>query len=145
VIVAVDGSENAKRAFDVALGIAKDSKADLIVLNVVPPVQMVAFPSIGADPYPQGMESYYADAQKSGSKLVGEMVDVAKNGSVSASGIVERTTTSIVESILDKADSEKADLIVVGTRGLGGFKKLVLGSVSSGLVSHAGCNVLVVR
>ena len=41
--------------------------------------------------------------------------------------------------------AEKIDLIVMGTRGMGGFKKMLLGSVSSGVVTHAQCTVLVVR
>jgi len=41
--------------------------------------------------------------------------------------------------------SEKADLLVVGTRGLGGFKNLLLGSVAEQVIRHAACSVLVVR
>ena len=52
---------------------------------------------------------------------------------------------SIVQAIIEFATAEKANLIVVGTRGMTGFKKLILGSVSSGLVSHSECPVLVVR
>jgi nucleotide-binding universal stress UspA family protein len=53
--------------------------------------------------------------------------------------------SSVVETIINNADKEGADLIVVGTRGLDGFKKLLIGSVSSGVISHASCPVLIVR
>ena len=46
---------------------------------------------------------------------------------------------------MEFAASEKADLVVTGTRGMTGFRKLIMGSVSSGLVNHAHCPVLVVR
>ena len=49
------------------------------------------------------------------------------------------------EVILNYAKEKGVDLIVMGTRGLGGFKKLLLGSVSNGVVSHAPCSVLIVR
>jgi len=43
------------------------------------------------------------------------------------------------------AEKEKVDLIVVGTRGRSGFKKLLLGSVASGVVNYAHCPVLIVK
>jgi len=52
---------------------------------------------------------------------------------------------STVQALVELAASEKVDMIIVGTRGMTGFKKLILGSVSSGLVSHSECPVLVVR
>ena len=52
---------------------------------------------------------------------------------------------SIVGQIVDYADREKADLIAIGSRGLGGFKRMVIRRVSSGVVTHARCPVLVVR
>jgi nucleotide-binding universal stress UspA family protein len=58
--------------------------------------------------------------------------------------VLERAL-SVVEAINDVALNEKVDLIVTGTRGLSGFKKVVLGSVASGVVEHAHCSVLVVK
>ncbi len=52
---------------------------------------------------------------------------------------------SVAESIISYAGEQKADLIVIGTRGRSGLKRLVLGSVASGVVAHASCPVLVVR
>ena len=48
-------------------------------------------------------------------------------------------------ALLDTAGSERVDLIVVGSHGRTGFKKLLLGSVASHVVTHAPCSVLVVR
>jgi K+-sensing histidine kinase KdpD len=47
--------------------------------------------------------------------------------------------------LLEYAEKENIDLIVVGTRGRSGFKKLLLGSIASGVVTYAHCPVLVVK
>jgi len=55
------------------------------------------------------------------------------------------TPLSIVSTILQYAQKDDADLIVIGTRGITGFKKMLLGSVASGIVTYAHCPVLVIR
>lgn len=52
---------------------------------------------------------------------------------------------SIVSEIIEFAERENIDLIIMGTRGRTGFKKLLLGSVASGVVNFAHCPVLVLR
>lgn len=52
---------------------------------------------------------------------------------------------SIVSEIIEFAERENIDLIIMGTRGRTGFKKLLLGSVASGVVNFAHCPVLVIR
>jgi nucleotide-binding universal stress UspA family protein len=52
---------------------------------------------------------------------------------------------SVTGSIVQYAERENIDLIVVGTRGRSGFKRLLLGSTASGIVTHAHCPVMVVR
>jgi nucleotide-binding universal stress UspA family protein len=49
------------------------------------------------------------------------------------------------QSLIDVAQSERADLIVVGSHGRSGIAKMMLGSVSSHIVTHAHCSVLVVK
>jgi nucleotide-binding universal stress UspA family protein len=53
--------------------------------------------------------------------------------------------TSIVKEVTDYAAGEGVDLIVVGRKGASGFKRLLLGSVSNGVVNHAPSTVLVVQ
>jgi nucleotide-binding universal stress UspA family protein len=69
---------------------------------------------------------------------------LAKARRVVATGRVLRSS-SAVQSITDYAKIQDVDLIVLGTRGLGGLNRLLLGSVSNGVVTHARCSVLVVR
>src|SRR5215831_17576308 len=52
---------------------------------------------------------------------------------------------SVTGSIVHLAERENIDLIIVGTRGRSGFKRLLLGSTASGIVIHAHCPVMVVR
>ncbi|MDE1764546.1 MAG: universal stress protein, partial [Thaumarchaeota archaeon] len=54
-------------------------------------------------------------------------------------------TISITDAIVTYAESHQIDLIVMGSRGLGGFKKLLLGSVASGVLQHSKCPVLIVK
>ena len=54
-------------------------------------------------------------------------------------------STSVEATIVDYAEREGVDLIVVGTRGLTGFKRSLLGSVASGVVTYAHCPVMVVK
>ena len=49
------------------------------------------------------------------------------------------TPLSVVSAILEYADKRNADLIIVGTRGITGFKRMLLGSVASGVVTYAHC------
>ncbi|HJW19057.1 MAG TPA: universal stress protein, partial [Candidatus Nitrosotalea sp.] len=52
---------------------------------------------------------------------------------------------SITDSLVSYAESHSIDLIVMGSRGFGGFKKLLLGSVASGVSQHSKCPVLIVK
>jgi nucleotide-binding universal stress UspA family protein len=57
--------------------------------------------------------------------------------------IVSRT--SIVPAVVDYAEKNGVDLIVTGTKGRSGLTKVLLGSVASGIVTHARCPVLIVK
>ena len=89
--------------------------------------------------------AYYEAVERDTKKIVEDGVQKAKQQSVKVRGEALKTVSSVAEAIITEAEKENEDLIVVGTRGLGGFKKLVLGSVSSAVVAHATCSVMVVR
>ena len=143
ILVPVDGSQNSKRALETALKIAQTYESTLNIVSVVPFRRMAVESTLGVGASP----SYYQYVEEDSKKTVDEAVIFArdKNGYPNVEGEIVRGSESIVKAIVEYADHVNADLIVIGTRGLGGFKKMLLGSVSNGVVTHANCQVLVVR
>jgi nucleotide-binding universal stress UspA family protein len=146
ILAAVDGSEGSAKASEVAADLALKFDAQLFIMNVFRgyPEYMTMFPSA---PSPSGevIQAYEEYARKAASEVVGRAVSVAEKRGVKVKPKTSETIGSVVQTITDYASAEKIDLIVMGTRGMGGFKKMLLGSVSSGVVTHAQCAVLVVR
>ncbi|MDA4112023.1 MAG: universal stress protein, partial [Thaumarchaeota archaeon] len=132
-------------AVDVAIQVAKAFDSELIIISVVDERYPAIYTPVGVGAPALDYSQFIGAAERDAKQIVDEAVQKAKKESANASGEAMRTVSSVVECIIDKADNEAADLIIMGTRGLGGFKRLLLGSVSSGVVSHANCAVLVVR
>jgi nucleotide-binding universal stress UspA family protein len=78
-------------------------------------------------------------------KWFDEIKSKLRNTNISVTDKIIISVSSIVGEIVGFADKEKVDLIILGTRGRTGFKKLLLGSVAQGVVSHSSCPVMVVR
>ena len=143
ILVAIDGSENSIRAAQWAIDLAKKEGSSLFVLNVIPtPIYTASNQSSATSP---AMKEFFDKARKDAETVVQDIVSKAESSGVKVRGEIIENVPSVVESITDYAEEWKVQLIVVGTRGLSGFKKLLLGSVSTALVSHAPCSVLVVR
>lgn len=146
ILVPIDGSSNAKRALDAAIIFAKTYDAELTILNVIPsPGILVEAPTDLGLP-PTGIGQYYEHQERNATCFLDESIRICKiNGLKKVKEEISRASKSVVEEIIELSTKRKIDLIVIGTRGLGGFRKMLLGSVSSGVVNHADCNVLVVR
>jgi len=138
--VAIDGSPNSDDALDAAIDLAVRYGSELTVLTVAPLVP-VYMPS-GGNSYmptpiaPSDNARYLA--------LVDTAVKRAQAAGVSSvTGVCQEGV--VVDEILAFLDTHPMDLIVVGSRGLSATKRLLIGSISSALVTHAPCPVLVVR
>jgi nucleotide-binding universal stress UspA family protein len=145
ILVATDGSKNAERAVDAAIHFSKQFQAELIVLSVVMELVPPVYSPIGVNIPSVDYSAYLGKAEADGRKVANNAAERAQNEAITTKVVVLKTVTSIAEAILEEASREKVNLIVVGTRGLGGFKKLLLGSVSSATIDHAHCSVLVIR
>ena len=124
---------------------AKQNGSELLIVHVIFEALPAQYAPIGINEPLADYTSYFNSIEQKGKELVDAIVSDAQKDGVNANGEVLRTISSTVEAILEASDRHHANLIDVGTRGFGGFKKLLPGSVSTGIVSHANCSVLVVR
>lgn len=140
ILMPADGSDNAERAIAKALAIAQAFQARVTAIYVIDPY---AFSGVGAD-FAYGQAEYLSAAAEEARQVLGRTSEV-----LTAAGV--RVDTAVVEAhsvykgILSKAGEVGADLIVMGSHGKRGLEKLVLGSVTSQVLSHAHLPVLVVR
>jgi nucleotide-binding universal stress UspA family protein len=143
ILAAVDGSENTARAARVAITVAKNFGSELIVCHAIS-APTYSFSQTGTASVTL-LNDYFSSARKEAKALLYEIVRLAETQSVKASELIIDDTFSVVEAIVSNAATRNVDLIVIGTRGQSGFMKLLMGSVSSGVLSHAHCSVLVVK
>jgi nucleotide-binding universal stress UspA family protein len=138
ILVPVDFSEHSARALEVARGLARRFGSKLHLLHSYP------IPASGLFPFGLVIpEAFDRDIREAADGQLSRWCDKA-----AADGIpVERTITPIFpsEAIAQVAEEIGADLIVMGTRGLGGVKHVVLGSVAERTVRTAPCPVLTVK
>ena len=139
IIVGVDGSGHSRRALDWAISEAALRRTPLTVLTVQQ--VMTSFWAPGPVIYPAD-----AELAEHARKIAQDEVDDAL-GNLAADGRPpEVTVLSIAgipaEEILGVA--RDADMIVLGSRGAGGFKRLLMGSVASQVTHHADCPVVVI-
>ncbi|HEY6164239.1 MAG TPA: universal stress protein [Nitrososphaeraceae archaeon] len=143
ILVAVDGSESSMDAADFAISIAKkECNASLIALHVIQstywnnPLGLVTPTSIEGS-----LERYKQKFQPWFDKIKEE----ADYNKIQLKTDIIISPISIVGAIINYSEEEKANLIVIGTRGRSGFKKILLGSVAAGVVRYAHCPVMVLK
>jgi len=137
ILLATDGSDGARLASEVASRIAKAFDSEVTILSAIPSLSATAAPLEG---------EYYSRLVNKADDNADAAAAVFKKAGVSATEKeIPQGSASVVGRIVETAAEEKAGLIVMGTRGLGGFRRAVLGSVSSAVAAHAGCATLVVR
>jgi nucleotide-binding universal stress UspA family protein len=142
IIVGIDGSDQSRHALEWAVREAAVRQAPLTVLTVQQPAS-TGYWGAGAFPYPY---PYDQDLAKQALKMAQEETDStlekASPGFRPPSVTVQAITGLPAETLLHAA--EGADMLVVGTRGSGGFERLLLGSVSTQVIHHASCPVVVI-
>lgn len=136
LLVAVDGSDHATHAARVAGHLAAASGAEVVVFHQRSDARMPHGPAAPPD-----------ETAERAQAVVDAAVDVAlEAGAPKAVGRIGRgLADDVARAIIDVAAREEADVIVVGPRGFGRVRELLVGSVTERLVHHADRPVLVVR
>lgn len=140
ILIPADGSDNAHRAIEKALAIAQAFKSQVTAIYVIDPY---AFSGVGAD-FAYGQAEYLSAAAAEAKAALQKVSDAfAAAGLSIETAVVE--AHAVHKGILSKAQELGVDLIVMASHGKRGLEKLVLGSVTSHVLSHAHLPVLVVR
>lgn len=146
ILVAVDGSEESMLAADFAIDMAKRNNAELIALNVIQQMKYLYSPSYVWRPViPSTINSIIKNHEEEAQRWLSVIREKANDSKIKlrTESIVDPMST--VGAIVEYAERENIDLLVIGSRGLTGFKNLLLGSVASGVVTYAHCPVMVVK
>lgn len=141
----IDGSDMSMQAASMALRVAKRYDAEVIVLHVVNIDQYLQSIGVYRLSYPEPIKKKVEEAKNEAAKWFNEIQRNAEQNKVRTRFEVIDTPLSVVGAIVNFAEQQKADLVVIGTRGRSGFTKLLLGSVASGVVTYAPCPVLVAK
>jgi nucleotide-binding universal stress UspA family protein len=131
ILVAVDGSENSKRAGNYAIKLGLELHADITTLHVVPAGKH--FPEENLE---KGTKHDYAYLDKIGEQSIYAGVDLEIE--------IIRAQSSVIDEIIKYAEKKNIDLIVIGIRSVSEFR-FMLGSTATGVVVNATCPVLVVK
>lgn len=140
ILVPIDGSNYSMRAAKYAIEVATLQKAQIFCIHV-----------IASLPYGYGVagssiNEYFEGAEKQAQCWFKSVIEMAKKKNINdVKTDIFTNAKSITGAIIDYASDKSTDLIIVGTKGRTGLKRLLLGSVAYGIVQHAHCPVLLVR
>lgn len=141
ILVPVDGSPTSNRGLKEALALAKDQKALVRLVHVVDASMAIGFAESGLD-----LQPMLDGLRANGSRLLERMRKAAAKAGVRAeSQLYESMAGPAATTILRDARKWRADLIVMGTHGRRGIRRMVLGSDAEHVLREATVPVLLVR
>lgn len=135
ILVAHDGSEESDKAVQTAVSLARGFHSALTVIAVIPEPYLM---EVSEFDRMRILDTLTLDAKNSLAKIKAEAAGITSIKTIIKFG-------NPAAEILDTAAKMKANLIVTGSHGRHGAQRFLLGSVSSKIVDHAPCSVLVVK
>jgi nucleotide-binding universal stress UspA family protein len=137
ILCPTDFSDFSRRALDHAIALATRYRSGMVLVHVVPPL----IPPAAALPFPVS-PSLDVNARQAAVDALGQFAEPARRAGIPVE--LEVREGSIAGHIAKLAESLPADLVVMGTHGLSGFERLMLGSVTEKVLRRAPCPVLTV-
>jgi nucleotide-binding universal stress UspA family protein len=146
ILIAIDGSKPSLDASEQAISLAAKYEAELIAVHVVSPdVRHGYLEDVITPGLPASLKEVVVLAMEKGQKYLDDVKQNASENKVEVRTEVLIGGSSVVKEIVEYAEEHQIDLIVIGTRGISGIKKMLLGSTASGVLSYAQCPVLIVK
>ena len=146
ILLAMDGSESSFRASRYAIGLAKAVDSEITLLHVTENIRQAG--AIGLLARYGGVRparGFFKVSEKAARKWIRKVEREAENNGVKLSTKIVLDQSSKPEEILKHAEKSRADLIILGTRGLTKFKRIMIGSVANAVIGNAKCPVLIVK
>lgn len=140
ILVPVDGSKSSMEALKVAVDFAKTKDADISLINVMSFVEV-----LGLEISPRDRDNLNESLEKRADFLVQQACGVLAGEDVVATCKKVVASDSVHEAIINYAETEKFDLIIMGSRGGSSSDRFKLGSVATKVVRHSPCSVYVVK
>ena len=144
ILLAIDKSGYKDKATAYAITLAKSFEAEITVIYVIGKSSMGATADVLG--YYRGgkLKAYQEALKKDAERLLDKVVQAGENEGV----VVHQQAligSPIKKIILDYAKNHKMDLIVIGTKGMTGIERFLMGSVANDVISYAHCPVLAIR
>ncbi|MDW0272861.1 MAG: universal stress protein [Nitrososphaeraceae archaeon] len=137
ILVPVDGSDNSYKALEAALVLSEKLGSNISVLNVMEQVPITHIESEKL--LSELLEAY----KKENQEMLSKCSDIASQKGITIKTVLLQGNPAPV--ILDYSKKENFDLVIMGSRGMGKFKELILGSVSSKIVHHSPCAIMIIK
>jgi len=141
IVVGTDGSETAAEAVRHAVELARLSKAKLEIVSAYEPVSQTRLREEGGDA--PGDVSHSINPREDVNVVLAQAAAVAKKAKVEV--LTHPREGEPADVILDVAEENDADLIIVGNKGMTGARRFLLGSVPNKISHHAPCDVWIAR
>jgi nucleotide-binding universal stress UspA family protein len=138
ILIATDGSENAEKAALYGMDIAKATGAEIHALYVVSTEHAGTARTVMG--WTEAFEEYLANK---GGAATGHVENLGKEAGIKVEPVYLRGSPA--EKILEYAEENNIDLIVMGTQGITGIKKFLIGSVAENVLRHSKVPVMIVR
>jgi nucleotide-binding universal stress UspA family protein len=147
ILIAIDESDHKVKILSYGLILAKSLGAAVTAVHVIDRSSLGALQTLGGllGYYEEGSRGFEQELKKHAKELLGKAEALANRDGVKMNTEVIINASSVAEGIINYASSTNMDFIVIGTKGMTGAKKFLLGSVTNNVISHAHCPVLAVR
>ena len=147
ILIPIDGSEPSFHAARIGINMANKFNSKIIVMYVVVSPSKYEYANLTGFVTPKQIDMIIQNAKEEAKDWFKRIEDMGKteNPNIKLTTTVRVTGETIYGEIIHYVEKESIDLIVIGTRGRSGFKKLLLGGTASGVVTYANCPVLVTK
>ena len=138
ILVPIDGSGNSKKALLKAKELGTLYNSEIVILNVVKDIVSHMYPA---------SQQYSIETSEVLVELGKRLLEIALESFEGYPGVVETKLKrgNPGKEIIEEVNENDYDLVVIGSRGLGAFSRVFLGSVSNKVANHVNVNVLIVK